>query len=442
MKRRAGLTAQGVHQIAGQSLTAHQQMLQSRQHRACVRIGGDHPRHRGGALHMRDAVAHDLGREREVIRCQFLYAIGAAQHFGEGFQTLQHHMRRDAVVDQTGHLIHADAFEVFDPRHGVLNGAEQAGVLEIALKGKIEDRFKFLGAEAAQIHLEGVVDALGFLERREGPGVLLDEPRSRAQVVFHRLARHLAGGLAGVSQIGVQHERDGEIGRIMPRLAQCRVIERDFVAHLINALSQQVREHIGPHTPRLAPSIRVARRGDPDGKLIRNRARLCYHRMEAAILARKPHLFAAPQFAHGLKRFEQRGFVGRRRVLWPQDKVIRLPARGKPDARAPTGEVVDHRPFLGNAGRVVERGHTRARAHTDVAGHSGDSSARDRRVRVGATKGVEMPLRRPDRVKAMRVGKFRALKEQFVFLFARAVVIAPIIEVEVHLAITERDGAI
>ena len=29
--------------------------------------------------------------------------------------------------------------------------------------------------------------------------------------------------------------------------------------------------------------------------------------MEAAILARKGHLFAAPQFAHGLKRFKQRG---------------------------------------------------------------------------------------------------------------------------------------
>ena len=125
--------------------------------------------------------------------------------------------------------------------------------------------------------------------------------------------------------------------------------------------------------------------------------------MHSAVLAWKGNLFPAPELAHGFNAFKQRRLVRRRCVLGAQDEIIRLPARGKADASAPVSEVVDHRPFFGNAGRMMKRRDAGPSPHADVLCHRSDCRTRDRRVRIGAAKGMEVAFRRPDRIEPMLV---------------------------------------
>ncbi len=256
------------HQRPRQRLTAQHQVTHLRQGAARLVIHGDHARHAGGALQMADPVAHDLRRDGIIVRCGFKPGIGAAQHLGQGFQSLKHLRHRDAVIDQAGHFRHADAAHLFDPLHRVVNGAEQPGVVEIAQEGEIKDRFQLVRLQRAKIQLEGVVHALRPLEGREGPGILLDQPGSRAQVILHRFARDLAHRVAILPQVGVQHQRDLEVIGIVPRLAQRLVIDADLARDLVDGLAQKMRQHMRPDLPGLAPCIGVARRGHPDRQFL------------------------------------------------------------------------------------------------------------------------------------------------------------------------------
>jgi hypothetical protein len=190
-------------------------------------------------------MADDLGGDGEIVLGRASPLVGAAQHLGQRVEAFHDLFGRDAVVDQAGDLVHADALELLHAVQAVLDRAEQAGVLEVALEREVQDAFEFLGVEAADVDLGGVADALGLLERGEGPGVLLDQAGRAAQVVLHRAARGFARLLAVARHIGVQHQRDRELRRVVAGLAQRLVVEANLAGHLVDRLAQQVGQHVG-----------------------------------------------------------------------------------------------------------------------------------------------------------------------------------------------------
>ena len=121
--RRADQRGEVARQTAHQRLAADEHPLQALQGRAGTRIFGQHPGHRGGALQMGDGVTLDEARHAVVISRP---GVGDLQHFGHPLQAVEHDLCGDAVVDQAGDLVDVDGFQLFDPRHGVFDRAEQA----------------------------------------------------------------------------------------------------------------------------------------------------------------------------------------------------------------------------------------------------------------------------------------------------------------------------
>src|SRR5207244_363062 len=101
-------------------------------------------------------------------------------------------------------------------------------------------------------------------------------------------------------------------------------------------------------------------------------------------------------------------------ALRREREVARVPARREGDAGPPVREVIDDRPLLRDADRVMEREDDAPRADADARRRGGERRAGDGRVRVEAAEGVEVPLRRPDRAEAVRVGEASALEEEAV----------------------------
>ena len=107
------------------------------------------------------------------------------------------------------------------------------------------------------------------------------------------------------------------------------------------------------------------------------------------------HGFAAPQTVQFVDGLEHRIAVVWRSAVKTQHKVIAVPTACNRQRRAPANILRDRRP--GN-----------------------------RRVRTGATKGVERALRRPDRAKPVGVSQFRAFHQHLIFLEVRTIIGAPI----------------
>ena len=194
-----------------------------------------------------------------------------------------------------------------------------------------------------------------------------------------------------------------------------------------------MRQHIRTNLTRLFPRVGIACCRHPYRQFCRYRPGLGDNAKAAAIRRWKINLFAPPQPAHLICRVKHRFFIVWRRVFRPQHKIIGMPAAGHCDACTPIGQVINHRPVFGNSGGMVQRHHARPGPHADIFGNGGHGSAGDSRIGVGAAKSMEMPFRRPDRAKPMRVGKLGTFQQQLIFLGARAIIIAPIIQRKIHL---------
>ena len=428
-RRRA---AQIAHQSTGQRLAPDHQRVHPRQHAARLVVHRNHPRHRRGALQMRHPMADDLRGDGIIPLLHPAARIGALHHLGQGIQPLQHLFRRNAVIHQTGHLGHTDALQLLHPLQRILNRAKEARLLKIPLKRKVEDRLGLLCRELPRVDLHRVGHPRRALERREGPSILLYQIGRRPEIGLHRPLGGAAHLLAVAPHECVQHQGHGELGRIMPCLAQGVVVKCDLARHLINRLAQQVSQHIRPDLPRLAPSCGVSGGRHPDWQFGRHRTRLADH-TEGARGRGKLHLLAAPQPLDLLRRGKHRITVGGRRVFRAQHEIIGMPATCHRNPRPPIGQVVDHRPFLGNPHRMMQRHHTRPRPHRQILRHRRHSGPGHRRVRIGPAKGVEMPLRRPDGAEPVGIGKARTFQQKLILLRPLPVVIAPVIERKLHL---------
>ena len=220
------------------------------------------------------------------------------------------------------------------------------------------------------------------------------------------------------------------------------MVNLDLVCDLVHRLTQKVRQHVRANLSGLFPCLRIARCCHPNRQHLGHRAWLCDHSKGRAIFGRKFNCIAPPQRAQLFNRGIHRRLVFRRRVFGAQHKIVRLPTAGNCQTDAAIGQVVDDRPFLSNTGGMVQGGHARPRPHIQILRHRRHRSPGHRRVRVRTTKGMEMSFWCPDGVKAVGIRKFRTLQQQFIFLRANPIIIAPIEQVKVNLAVRCANGAV
>src|SRR6185295_17071660 len=99
-------------------------------------------------------------------------------------------------------------------------------------------------------------------------------------------------------------------------------------------------------------------------------------------------------------------------ALRGEDEVVGVPADGEGDVDPAVGEVVHHRPFLGDADRMVKRHHDAAGAQPEVLRGFGEEHGQERRIREDAAELVEVALGDPDPFEAVLVRELRALPEE------------------------------
>ena len=377
-------------------------------------------------------VADDLSGEGMVILGRFSRFIRPRPQLCQQGQRGHHIGGVHAIVDEAGHLAHADGLQLIDPRQPVFDRAEKTGIVEVTFECEVEDRLKLVILQRTKVHLERVGHALGFLEGGEGPGILLDQPGGAAQVILERAAHQIGHLVAVLADQRVQHDRDGEIRRIMPCLAQRLVVECDLFTDLFDRLAQQVSQDIGPDRPSLLPGCRIAGGGDPDRQFLGHRARLGDDGMGFSRLGGELDRLAAPKRAHLVDTFHHARLIVGRGVFRTQHEIIRMPARGHGQPGASIREIVDHRPFLGDPCRMVQRGDAAARAHGQVFRDRRHRRTGHRRVGIGAAKGVEVPFRRPKRIEPVGIGKFCAFQQKLVFVRPCLAIVRPVIETEIH----------
>ena len=208
----------------------------------------------------------------------------------------------------------------------------------------------------------------------------------------------------------MQHERDAALA-FVAGLAPCAAVALDVLGNFRDRLSEKMGEHVHAERARPLERRRRARRGQPDRQLGLHRTRQRTHLDRFPVVARERDGLASPQPLHGLDVARQILLrVRERRGI--QHEVIWLPTGCKRDRDPPSRQVVDHRPFFGDADRGVQRKHHAAGTNADVLGDRRERRARDARVRVRTAEGVEVSLRCPHRFEAIAVGEAGALEQE------------------------------
>src|SRR3990167_8432576 len=174
---------------------------------------------------MRDTMPDHLSRDRKVTLIDTAAFIRPLHHLGQRIKRLHDRLGRDAVVNQTGNLGHADALQLFNPYKRIFYSAKEAGVFEIALECKVQNCLRLIDCQRSKVNIHRIINALRLLERRKSPGILLDQSCRRTQVIFHRAFSHLSGHRTILPDIGMQHQGYTEPRRIMPCRAQSLMVD-------------------------------------------------------------------------------------------------------------------------------------------------------------------------------------------------------------------------
>ena len=188
-------------------------------------------------------------------------------------------------------------------------------------------------------------------------------------------------------------------------------VRGDVARQHLPVLTEQVGQHSGAEPTGGAEGVGRAGAGDPHRKFGLDRRREDADRLLLSGAVGELELLAAPEPPDSVDSVGH-GAAAVRVVLRPQREVHRVPAGGERDADPAPRQVVDDRPLLGDAQRMVQRRDHAARADADPLGHGGDGGPGDGRIRVQAAERMEVPLRRPHGGKAIFVPELRAFDQQ------------------------------
>ena len=327
---------------------------------------------------------------------------------------LRHHdFGGNAEIDQAGDLVDADVLQPLGHGQAALRSAEETARLVVAREGMLEQRLDVRVGEL----LEEPVDAFpaGAAERREARGVLLEKIRGAAQVVLERTMHLGADECLVLGHERVEHQCHAALAGVS-RLLECPAIDRELLGKLLDALPEQVGEHVRTHLSSLAEGLRVPGSSHPKRKLGLHRPRQSPD-LDLSLGTAEGAALTSPEGAHGLDSGAEdlvAFLIGVRR----EGEVARLPAGGEGDADPSVGKIVDQRPLLGDADRAVQRQHTTPRADLHRLGDGGDGGAGERGIRIETAEGMKVPLGRPEGLEAIAIREPGSLEQ-------KAVLVAP-----------------
>jgi len=233
-------------------------------------------------------------------------------------------------------------------------------------------------------------------------------------------------------------DEDDDAPRPVPARRAGRPVEGDVPRELGDTLRHQVGDDAEPVLGGAPVAVRV-----PDDGDVQRRLRLYRPRVErdldvVARPGRGRDRVARPQPPHGVQLGVHELAMGPE-VLRREDEVCRVPSARHAESDAAVREVVHNGPLLGDPHRVVQRQHDGPRVEPDPVRPCGECRGQDGGVGEQRAEGVEVPLRQPERVKAVLVGELRGRRDEPVLVGRRRVgVVAE--EIEAEVAVPGRSG--
>lgn len=145
----------------------------------------------------------------------------------------------NAKINQAGHLVHADAFELVEHRQTAFRRAQQTVASEVAVKAALRPRLEVFPGNAFEI--KSVAHPMvGQASEKVGRG-------------FQIITEGPADGFADASQVGshegMHHERHPALALVMFRPGGA--ISPDFSSQVLKILAQQMREQVRAEPLRL-----------------------------------------------------------------------------------------------------------------------------------------------------------------------------------------------
>ncbi|CAM3196892.1 Uncharacterised protein [Burkholderia gladioli] len=310
-------------------------------------------------------------------------------------------MRVDAEIDEAADLVHADRDQPGDDPRAGFGIADQRAGAHVALVGGRQQVGLVLGLQlAVDLHAERARH-------------VAEQPHRGLQVGQERLAGLASRGLAIRPDEGMQQHGDARGARIVAVLGQRLAVQGDIAGQFLEALPHQVGQDARAEFGRLAIGIGIADHGHPDRQLLAPRQRVDAGGERLARAVGQLQRLAGPQLADLVEPLEGQLAVAAE-GFGREHEIVRVPARGDRDADPAARQVVDHRPFLGHAHRMMQRQHHAAGAQLDMARLARQRGGQHRGIRREPAEGVEMALGQPQRGEALLVREARRGEQQVV----------------------------
>lgn len=312
---------------------------------------------------------------------------------------------RDTEVDEGDDLVGARRGHRVHHRPDAVRRADQGALVAVAAVGPAEHRVQVVLAEFGQ------VDAVA-----EAVGDAAEDGQRRAHVPGQRLVRLRPRGVVVVREVGVQQDRHASGVRVQAVPGPGAAVTGDVLAELLHALRHQVGDDA-----EVVAGGELVRGGVADHRRVQGRGVLHgsweQPHLGLAVPAGPAQGVAAPEPAYLCELFVHQLLVPAE-TFGEEDEVLGAPAGGDADADASAGEVVDHRPLLGDPDGVVQGQDDGARVEPDAFGLAGQRGGEHRRVGEQAAEGVEVAFGHPQRVEPVAVGEPGDVHEQFVLAVA------------------------
>ena len=138
--------------------------------------------------------------------------------------------------------------------------------------------------------------------------------------------------------------------------------------------------------------------------------RIDAHVNELAGAVRQSDRLAAPEFLNDGDPFGH-DFAPALVIPRRENKVIHMPTRRAGYSDPSTGQVIDHRPLLGDTQRILKRDNDAAGANLYLLGERRRRGAENSGIGIQTAERMEMPLRRPDRREVILVGVLQAFEK-------------------------------
>ncbi len=320
-------------------------------------------------------------------------------------QALAQVVRRDTEVHEGHDLVGPGRGHRVDHRADAVRRADQGALVAVTAVGAAEQRLKVVLAQGGQVDVVP-----------EAAGDAAEQGQRRPHVAGQGLVGLGARGVVVLGEEGVQQDGHPAGVRVQAVPGPGAPVAGDVLPELFDALGHQVGDDA-----EVVAGGQFVRGGVSDDRGVQGWGVLHRAREEPqvglAVAGGAAQGGTAPELPYLFQLFVHQLLVPAETV-GEEGEVLGVPAACDADADASAGEVVHHRPLLGDPDRVVERQDDGAGVEADALGLPGQCGGQDRRVGEEAAEGVEVALGHPERVEPVPVGEPGRLDEQFVLAVA------------------------